>query len=256
MWPLLNGGLVGAEIEMTREPDGVGHIGENLANVQQRIAEAARRAGRQPEDVTLVAVSKTKPMSMIEAAWEAGQRAFGENRLDELWEKTRHVEELGLTDIRWHFIGTIQSRKTEQTVGPFTLIHSVDRVKIINRMGKDAQAAGLVMPVLLEVNISGEESKHGFSRDELMAAVPQMMELSNISIQGLMTMAPFVAEPEETRPIFGGLRQLRDELAHTYPKADLHHLSMGMTNDFEVAIEEGATIVRVGSAIFGARDYN
>lgn len=253
MWSLLYDGMVGAE--MSTNPITASQIRTNLADVQQRIADAALRANRLPSEVTLVAVSKTKPMSMILLAYIAGQRDFGENRLDELWEKQRLAEELEIRDIRWHFIGTIQSRKTNQVVGPFELIHSIDRTKIINRLSKDAEANGQVMPVLLEVNVSGEVSKHGFTPADLMAAIPAVSGLAGISVQGLMTMAPFVAEPEETRPVFRELRQLQDNLALTHPDLNWHHLSMGMTNDFEVAVEEGATIVRVGSAIFGERDY-
>jgi pyridoxal phosphate enzyme (YggS family) len=228
-------------------------IAHNLAAVRNRMAAAAARAGRDPTEITLVAVSKTKPIEAIQAAYVAGQRDFGENRLDELWEKVRQAEQLGLADIRWHAIGTIQSRKTDQAIGPFALIHSVDRVKIAERISRDAQAANCVLSVLLEVNISGEESKHGFTADELRQVAAHLSTLPGIHIQGLMTMAPLVTTPEETRSVFRALRLLRDELTPAQPGDRWHHLSMGMTNDFEVAIEEGATIVRIGSAIFGER---
>jgi hypothetical protein len=155
--------------------------------------------------------------------------------------------------IRWHFIGTIQSRKSDQVIGPLVLVHSVDRVKIARRISRAADEAGTVVPILLEVNVSGEESKHGFSPATLAAAVTEMRAFDGIEIQGLMTMAPFVDDPEETRPVFRALRVLRDQLRTRFPDMALPHLSMGMTNDFEVAVEEGATLVRVGSAIFGAR---
>ncbi|GIV78305.1 MAG: YggS family pyridoxal phosphate enzyme [Litorilinea sp.] len=228
-------------------------IAANLAQVRQRMVAAARRAGRDPAEVTLVAVSKTHPLEAIQAAWAAGQRDFGENRLEELWEKVEAARDAGLSDIRWHLIGTIQSRKTRQAVGPFVLIHSVDRVKIARRLSRDALEAGQVLDVLLEVNVSGEETKHGFAPDELLAEAPGMLQLPGIRIRGLMTMAPLVDDPEEARPVFRGLRELRDQLRARCPEGDWYHLSMGMTNDFEVAIEEGATLVRVGSAIFGAR---
>lgn len=228
-------------------------IAQNLAVVQRQIADAALRAGRQPGEVTLVAVSKTKPFAAIAAAYQAGQRDFGENRVEELWPKVAEAQAAGLNEIRWHLIGTIQSRKTDQAVGLLALIHSVERVKIAERISRDAQAAGCVMNILLEVNVSGEASKHGFTLDEVVQTVPHLLTLPGIRIQGLMTMAPLEAEPEATRPVFRALRELRDQLATLYPGSDWHHLSMGMTNDFTVAIEEGATLVRVGSAIFGER---
>lgn len=229
-------------------------IAANLQRVQARIAQAAERADRDPADVTLVAVSKTKPFSLIEEALRAGQLDFGENRFEEAWEKVERSEELGLTDIRWHFIGSIQSRKTSQAVGPFALVHSVDRMKIATRLNRDAEAANCVQSILLQANVSGEESKHGFAPDQLLQLAPQLLELANLRIEGLMTMAPFYDDAEETRPVFRALRELRDRLVAAHPALELPHLSMGMTNDFEVAIEEGATIVRIGSAIFGARD--
>lgn len=231
-------------------------IAANLAQVQQRIEAAARRAQRDPAEVTLVAVSKTKPFAAIEAALATGQLDFGENRLEELWQKVEMAQAKGLANIRWHMIGTIQSRKTSQAVGPFVLVHSVDRFKIAERLNRDAETANCVMSILLEVNVSGEESKHGFTAAEVKAALPELMQLANIRVEGLMTMAPFANDPEETRPVFRAMRQLRGELQEMAAKNNYaigSHLSMGMTNDFEVAIEEGATIVRIGSAIFGER---
>jgi pyridoxal phosphate enzyme (YggS family) len=213
---------------------------------------AAIRAGREPADVLLVAVSKTHPLTAIAAAAAVGQRDFGENRLEELWPKVEAAKAAGL-DVAWHFIGTIQSRKTGDAIGPWALIHSVDRVKIAGRLSRDAVAAGQVAPVLLEVNVSGEAAKHGFAPAELLGAAGELAALPGIRIQGLMTMAPLADDPEATRPVFRALRELRDELSVRCPQAEWRHLSMGMTNDFEVAIEEGATIVRVGSAIFGTR---
>ena len=189
---------------------------------------------------------------MIEAAVAAGQRDFGENRLEELWPKVEAAQAADL-DVTWHFIGTIQSRKTEAAIGPWALIHSVDRAKIAQRLSRDAVHAGQVLRVLLEVNVSGEESKHGFAPAELLAAAPELAVLPGIRIEGLMTMAPLVDDSEAARPVFRALRELRDELSVRCPQIEWRHLSMGMTNDFEVAIEEGATIVRVGSAIFGVR---
>ncbi len=229
-------------------------IAANLHEVRTRIAAAALRVGRQPSDVRLVAVSKTHPLADIEAALTAGQLDFGENRLEELWPKVEAARRQGLDAIRWHIIGTIQSRKSRDAVGPFALIHSIDRVKIAQRLSRDAVAANCVLDVLLEINISGEASKHGFSPDALRSAVNELLALPGIRIRGLMTMAPFEAEPEQTRPVFRALRLLRDELVERIPQGNWCELSMGMTNDFEIAIEEGATIVRIGSAIFGSRN--
>lgn len=229
-------------------------IAEKLTAVQARIGTAAQRAGRDPKAITLVAVSKTKPISAIEAAYGAGQRDFGENRLEELWGKVEQARVLGLDEIRWHLIGPIQSRKTGMAVGPFALIHAVDRIKIAERLSRDAMAAGCVLSILLEVNVSGEATKHGFSPAELVNCTGQLVTLPGIQVQGLMTMAPLVEDAEAVRPVFRSLRALRDELTATHPTLVWPQLSMGMTNDFEVAIEEGATLVRIGSAIFGERE--
>jgi pyridoxal phosphate enzyme (YggS family) len=230
-------------------------IAANLVLVRKRIAAAAERAGRAGGDVVLVAVSKTHPIEAIAAAYEWGQRDFGENRVEELWPKVEEAKTLGLDEIRWHLIGTIQSRKSTSAIGPFTLIHSVDRLKLANRLNRDAAAAGKVIDLLLEVNVSGEESKHGFSPEEVLSAVPELIALPAIRVRGLMTMAPFAVEAEATRPVFRQLRELRERVAAAFPGVVWPELSMGMTNDFEIAVEEGATLVRVGSAIFGTRNY-
>lgn len=229
-------------------------ITQNLNDIRQRIADAARRSGRTPENVTLVAVSKTHPFDAIQAAIAAGQHDFGENRFEELWPKIVSAEDAKLTQqIRWHFIGQVQGRKTDQVIGPIALVHSVDRAKIAQRISSDAQKASTIVPILLEVNISGEASKHGFAPDEVRAAWTEIAHMPGIQVRGLMTMAPIVPDSEETRSIFRGLRALRDELSALH-RAELPYLSMGMTNDFEVAIEEGATHVRIGTAIFGSRN--
>ncbi|MBI3958411.1 MAG: YggS family pyridoxal phosphate-dependent enzyme [Chloroflexi bacterium] len=228
-------------------------LAERLALVQARIAQAAARAGRNPAEITLVAVSKTKPFGMIAELAAAGQMDFGENRLDELWQKVDEAQRQDVTGIRWHAIGTIQSRKSKLAVGPFALVHSVDTRKLAERLNRDAEAAGQRVAALLEINVSGEESKHGFTPQQLLPEVPGLLALPGLHIQGLMTMAPLESEPEATRPVFRRLRLLLDELRARFPQGDWRHLSMGMTNDFEVAIEEGATLVRVGTAIFGKR---
>lgn len=227
---------------------------ERLTRVRQQIARAALRVGRDPSEITLVAVSKTKPFGMIAELAAAGQVDFGENRLEELWEKVAEAERQAVTGIRWHAIGTIQSRKSKMAVGPFVLVHSIDTVKLARRISREAEAAGQTVAGLLEVNVSGEESKHGFTPQALLAAMPELLALPGLRLQGLMTMAPLESEPEATRPIFRRLRLLLDEIQERFPQAGWRHLSMGMTNDFEVAIEEGATIVRVGTAIFGKRE--
>jgi pyridoxal phosphate enzyme (YggS family) len=228
-------------------------IEANLMAVHSRIAAAAGRVGRDPDDVQLVAVSKTQPWDAVEAAYGAGQRDFGENRVEELWVKVAEAERRGLAGIRWHLIGTIQSRKAALAIGPFVLIHSVDRLKVAGRLSREAEAKGRVMDVLLEVNVSGEASKHGFAPDELSAQVNELASLPGIRVLGFMTMAPFVEQAEAARPFFRGLRHLRNRVTAANPSLGWQELSMGMTNDFEVAVEEGATLVRVGSAIFGSR---
>jgi PLP dependent protein len=228
----------------------IGHIPTNLSRVRDRIAAAAVRAGRDPGQVTLVAVSKLQPIAAIETAYAAGQRDFGENRLEELLPKAEEAHRLGLSGLRWHMIGTVQSRKSKLAVGPWELIHALDRMKLAQRLSRDALEAGCVMPALLEVNVSGEESKHGFSVDEVMREVEALAGLDGLHLRGLMTMAPLVEDAEEARPVFRSLRELRDRLTSLAPSREWRELSMGMTNDFEVAVEEGATLVRIGSAIF------
>jgi pyridoxal phosphate enzyme (YggS family) len=230
-------------------------IAANLAHVHARMAAAATHASRNPADVTLVAVSKTHPLAAIAVAATAGQRDFGENRLEELWEKVESAHAQGITGLRWHMIGPIQSRKSNQAIGPFgpfALIHAVDRTKIAQRLSRDAEATSCVLSVLLEVNVSGESTKHGFAPDDLRKEIVTLAKLPALRIEGLMTMAPLVNDPETVRPVFRDLRLLRDQLAQA-TGLPLPQLSMGMSGDFEVAIEEGATLVRVGSAIFGAR---
>lgn len=241
-----------SEIGQVQSVDAV-HIVANLDAVRGRMAAAAARAGRDPAGITLVAVSKGHPLAAIEAAMAHGQYDFGENRFEELWDKLRAAHVAGINGLRWHMIGSIQSRKTEMAIGPFALIHAIDREKIAARINRTALAAGAIVPVLLEVNVSGEESKHGFSPDELREELGDMLAMRGLEVAGLMTMAPLTDDPEAARPVFQALRALRDELAAAQRVA-LPHLSMGMSNDFEVAIEEGATLVRVGTAIFGVRE--
>ena len=239
-------------------------VEENLARVRGRIAEAALRAGREPDEVTLVAVTKTHSADVVLAAYEAGARHFGENRPREGISKITALEPyLADAPPTWHMIGHIQSRKARHVVAHYDMVHSIDRLKIADRLSRYAEEAETELPVLLECNISGEGSKYGFplegwEEDEtrqqaFYSAVVEILELPGLRVGGLMTMPPYVDDPEEVRPIFVSLRHLRDALRERFPSEDWHHLSMGMTNDFEVAVEEGATMVRVGRAIFGPR---
>jgi len=228
----------------------------NLRSVQQRIEAAARRAGRDPAQITLVAVSKTQPPEVIRRAYDLGLRCFGENRVEEAESKVGHLP----PDIAWHMIGHVQSRKAKRVAPLFQFVHSLDSVKLARRLNRACAERSTPLPVLLECNVSGEESKYGFAADRwqsdadqlktLLAAVEEIIALPHLQVQGLMTMAPIVADPEEARPVFVRLRTLRDELAAIFTDVKWQHLSMGMTDDFEVAIEEGATLVRIGRAIF------
>ena len=231
-------------------------IEDNLRSVQERIASAAERASRNPDEITLVAVTKTQSPTIIRAAHQLGLRHFGENRVGEAESKVTELPD----DIAWHMIGHIQSRKAKRVPPIFKMVHSVDSVKLARRLDRACQGRTFPLPILLECNVSGEEAKYGFAADHwehdeeqrnaLWSAVEEIVDLSDLQVQGLMTMAPIVAEPEQARPVFARLRQLRDALASTFDGADWNQLSMGMTDDFEVAIEEGATLVRVGRAIF------
>ncbi len=228
----------------------------NLHAVRERIAAAATRAGRSPDEVTLVAVTKMQPPDVIQAAYELGLRHFGENRVGEAEAKVGHLP----GDITWHMIGHIQSRKAKLVTPLFNVVHSVDRAKIARRLDRYSKERPTPLPILLECNVSGEASKYGFDADRwpedepqrahLLAAIEEILALPHVEVQGLMTMAPIVADAEQARPVFSRLRRLRDELAARFPQAGWRHLSMGMTDDFEIAIEEGATMIRVGRAIF------
>jgi len=225
-------------------------ISQNLERVQARMAEAAERAGRCAEDVGLVAVTKYRDLSEINQLIAAGHSVMGENRVQELAQKIEHY---AAEAIDWHLIGHLQTNKVKKIAGRCVLIHSVDSLRLVEALQREAERTGATVDILLQVNVSGEESKFGLSPDGLAGIVQGLRACDLVRCRGLMTMAPFEAEPEETRPVFRGLLEIRDRLRDEgHEHLDLRHLSMGMTNDFEVAIEEGATLVRVGTALFGS----
>jgi len=220
-----------------------------LARLKEELAEAAERAGRKPEDVTLVAVSKYHPASDVRDLSLAGQVDFGENYVQEALGKQ---EELADLKLRWHFIGGLQSNKAKYVAGKFGLVHSVDSSKLAQALHKKATSLGLVQDILLQVNIAGEVQKSGITEEELPRLAEEAMAAEGLRLVGLMTMPPFFDEPERARPVFARLRELRDGLEARLG-VRLPHLSMGMTGDFVPAVEEGATLVRIGTRIFGSR---
>ena len=226
-------------------------IRENLVKVEENIKTACKRAGRKPEEVTLIAVSKTKPMEMIEEALACGKREFGENKAQEMKEKCDALQK----DIKWHFIGHLQTNKVKYVVGRAFLIHSVDSYHLAEAIETESEKKNVISHILIEVNVANEESKFGIKTDETLALVEKISHLPHIRIDGLMTIAPFVENPQMNRPIFRDLRKLSVDIAEkNIDNVSMNVLSMGMTNDYEVAIEEGATHIRVGTAIFGERN--
>ena len=245
------------------------HIVANLKRVQTRLAEAAQRVGRAPDQVVLVAVTKTHPLAAVQSAYEAGVRHFGENRVEEGVPKMAafndwlRVAGSGASEpATWHMVGHVQHRQAADAM-MFDLVHSLDSLRLAERL--ERLAAPLAQPVrlLLECNVSGEASKYGFplsdwqrqreAREEFFGVVRAISRLPHLELRGLMTMAPFVPDPAQARPVCAALRALRDALREEFPALPWTHLSMGMTDDFEVAIEEGATMVRIGRAIFSER---
>lgn len=231
-------------------------LADNLARVRERIERAAIVAGRNPDEITLVAVSKTHPASAVQAALAAGQHDFGENLVEEAWAKfaAQDAPLVEHSEARLHLIGPIQSRKAALAIAcrP-TLVHAVDRLKIARRLDRFAAEASLTLEVLLEVNVSGEESKFGFTSDGLRRDLEALLSLPHLNVSGLMTIPPYDADPQLARPHFAALHGLQEKLAAEHGAARWRHLSMGMSHDFEIAIAEGATLVRIGTAIFGAR---
>ena len=225
---------------------------DNLKDVEERIQAACDRSGRKREDVLLVAVSKTKPVEMIEEVMTAGIVDFGENKPQELRDKYEVLPK----NLRFHMIGHLQTNKIKYVIDRVVLIHSIDSIHLAEAVNAEAKKHNRIMPVLVEVNVAQEESKSGFLVEKSENAIREIAKLSNIRVEGLMTIAPFVENAEENRQYFVKLRKLSvDIAAKNIDNVTMHHLSMGMTGDYEVAIEEGATMVRVGTGIFGERNY-
>lgn len=225
---------------------------QRLEDVEAHIQSACRRAKRSRSDVTLIAVSKTKPVSMLEDMYALGIRDFGENKVQEMLEKQEKLP----GDIRWHLIGHLQTNKVKYVIGKVTLIHSVDSIRLARVIEKESAKAGVITDILIEVNVSGEESKFGVSCSELLPLIQEISKMEHIRVKGLMTIPPNVENSEENRHIFAQLRKLSvDIAAQNIDNVSVAMLSMGMTNDYGTAIEEGADLIRVGTALFGSRSY-
>ena len=226
---------------------------ENLTNVENNIKKACERAGRSRDEVTLIAVSKTKPVEMLSEIYAEGVRDFGENKVKELCEKFEVMPK----DIRWHMIGHLQRNKVKYVVDKAVLIHSVDSVRLAEEISKEAVKRNLTVDILVEVNIANESTKFGVKNEEAIAMIKEIAALPNICVKGLMTIAPHVADAEENRRYFREIKQLSVDITNkNIDNVSMEILSMGMTGDYTVAIEEGATLVRVGTGIFGERDYS
>lgn len=225
---------------------------ENLANVEKNIEQACKNAGRSRDEVTLMAVSKTKPVEMLQEIYDENIRDFGENKVQELCSKMEQLP----SDIRWHMIGHLQRNKVKYIVGKVELIHSVDTYRLAEEINIQAKKQNVIVPILVEVNIAHEESKFGISAEDAILLVEEISKLENIRIKGLMTIAPYVENPEDNRLYFRKIKQLSVDITNkNIDNVFMEILSMGMTGDYMVAIEEGATMVRVGTGIFGERNY-
>ncbi len=226
---------------------------ENLQQVEENIKKACKKSGRDRADVTLIAVSKTKPVEMLQTVYDCGVRDFGENKVQEMCDKMEVLP----GDIKWHMIGHLQTNKVKYIVGRTELIHSVDSVHLAAEIQKQAVKKDVIVPILIEVNIAEEESKFGIHKEDTIAMVRQIAEMDHLRIKGLMTIAPFVENAEDNRLYFREIKQLSVDINNqNIDNVSMDVLSMGMTGDYEVAIEEGATLVRVGTGIFGERNYN
>ena len=227
-------------------------IKENYFEVNEKVRKACDRAGRNRDGVTLIAVSKTKPLEDLREAYEAGARDFGENKVQELVDKIPQMP----NDVRWHMIGHLQRNKVKYIVDKVYMIHGVDSLRLGEEISKEAVKHGVTVRILIEVNVAGEDTKYGVSPEEAPQLAIGLSKLPGISLQGLMTIAPYVTDPEENRLIFAKLRQLAVDISEkNIDNVSMNVLSMGMTGDYEVAVEEGATFVRVGTGIFGERNY-
>ncbi len=229
------------------------YLKENLNEINKRIDEAVKRAGRSREDVTLIAVSKTVEADIMNASIEVGVTDLGENRVQEIQRKYDDVKK----GVKWHLIGHLQRNKVKYIIDKVDLIHSVDSFRLAKEISDRAEKANRIMDILIQVDIAKEDSKFGVDENKVEELIKEILTLSNIKVKGLMFIAPFVYDPEEVRIYFKGMKDLFDRIKKNIKddKLDMEHLSMGMTNDFEVAIEEGATLLRVGTGIYGKRNY-
>lgn len=227
-------------------------VAENLAQVQKNINESCNKINRDPNEVTLIAVSKTKPVEMLKEAYDAGARVFGENKVQEIVDKYDQMP----SDVKWHMIGHLQRNKVKYIIDKVALIHSVDSIRLAETIEKEATKHNITANILIEVNVAKEESKFGLMPEELDEFIDKIKDFKHIQVKGLMTIAPFVENPETNREIFRSLRKLSVDISNkNVDNVNVSILSMGMTNDYTVAVEEGATMVRVGTGIFGARNY-
>jgi len=224
------------------------NIESNLKKVNEAIDKSARKTNRTLDDIVLVVVTKTRTIEEIKEVYQCGHRIIGENRIQEAESKFRYLKELNL---EWHLVGHLQRNKVKDAINIFSMIHSVDSLRLAEEINNRCEQKNIRMNILLEINVSGEETKYGFKPDEIIPALKIISEMKNVNAMGLMTMAPFEANPEDTRPVFRQLRELRDGIIEqNIPNVKMKYLSMGMTNDYTVAIEEGANMVRIGTAIF------
>ncbi len=226
---------------------------DHLINVETTIQTACEKVHRRRSEITLIAVSKTKPVEMLQEVYNAGVRDFGENKVQEICEKYDKLP----PDIRWHMIGHLQRNKVKYIIDKVCMIHSVDSYRLAEEINIQAKKRRIVMPVLMEVNIAGEQTKYGVSKEDAILLAQEMSHLDNLHVQGLMAVAPYVEDPEDNRKYFQQIRKLAVDIQRkNIDNIDMHALSIGMTGDYAVAIEEGATMVRVGTGIFGERDYS
>ena len=227
-------------------------LAENVQQVNANIEKACAAVGRAPSEITLVAVSKTKPVSMLQEAYDAGARVFGENKVQEIMDKYDQLP----SDIQWHMIGHLQRNKVKYIIDKVAMIHSVDSLRLAQTIEQEAAKKDLVMPILLEVNVAEEDTKFGLKVEEVLPLLEQISSFSHIQVKGLMTIAPFVENPEKNREVFRTLKKLSVDIsAKNINNVTMSVLSMGMTGDYQVAVQEGSTMVRVGTGIFGERNY-